>query len=351
MNLPMINQVRALWELCFDDSEAFTDLYFRLRYTDDVNIALTEGGEVVSALQMLPYPMTFGNSRIDTAYVSGACTHPAHRGRGLMRRLLARAFEQMRSKGVAVSTLIPAEPWLFGYYAGVGYAPVFRRTTQVFTASASTPLPPGTTFEAAETNPDEAYRYLCRRLQERPCSILHTEADFQVILADLSLGGGHLFTLRRDGRITALAVAYPQNADASAAGTRAWRIEQVEADTAADRANLLQHACEALHVAALDVALPTSHAGEGTPLGMARIINAPDVLSLHAAAHPDLHADFFLTDEQLPANTARYTLQDGRCTQKKSAGQSVIDCPALTVGELTERLFGTLCPYMSLMLN
>ena len=32
-------QVKSLWKLCFDDSEAFIELYFRLRYNNEVNCA------------------------------------------------------------------------------------------------------------------------------------------------------------------------------------------------------------------------------------------------------------------------------------------------------------------------
>lgn len=48
-------QVRQLWETCFNDDEAFVDLYFRLRYTDQINKAIIEDGKVISALQMISY--------------------------------------------------------------------------------------------------------------------------------------------------------------------------------------------------------------------------------------------------------------------------------------------------------
>ena len=74
-------KVKNLWKLCFNDSEEFTELYFRLRYNNDINIAIQSGEEVIAALQMLPYPMTFEGEDIHTAYISGACTHPDYRNR------------------------------------------------------------------------------------------------------------------------------------------------------------------------------------------------------------------------------------------------------------------------------
>lgn len=56
-------QVRQLWKTCFDDDDAFIDLYFRLRYTDKINKVIEEDGKVISALQMIPYPMTFAGRR------------------------------------------------------------------------------------------------------------------------------------------------------------------------------------------------------------------------------------------------------------------------------------------------
>ena len=50
----MREKVKNLWKLCFNDSDEFTDMYFRLRYSNDVNIAIQSGEEVIAALQMLP---------------------------------------------------------------------------------------------------------------------------------------------------------------------------------------------------------------------------------------------------------------------------------------------------------
>ena len=103
-------QVKALWKICFDDSEEFVEMYFRLRYKTEVNVAIQSGDEVISALQMLPYPMTFSGQTVQTSYISGACTHPDFRSKGVMRELLSQSFARMLRNGVHFSTLIPAEP-------------------------------------------------------------------------------------------------------------------------------------------------------------------------------------------------------------------------------------------------
>ena len=126
-------KVKALWQLCFDDNEEFVEMYFRLRYKNEINVAIESGDEIVSALQMIPYPMTFCGDTVQTSYISGACTHPDFRGNGVMRELLSQAFAKMLRNGTYFSTLIPAEPWLFDYYTRMGYASVFQYSVKEIT--------------------------------------------------------------------------------------------------------------------------------------------------------------------------------------------------------------------------
>ena len=48
------DEVKTLWKLCFNDSDEFTDLYFKMRYKDEVNRVIREDGKIISALQMIP---------------------------------------------------------------------------------------------------------------------------------------------------------------------------------------------------------------------------------------------------------------------------------------------------------
>ena len=295
-------KVKNLWKLCFNDSEEFTELYFRLRYNNDINIAIQSGEEVIAALQMLPYPMTFEGEDIHTAYISGACTHPDYRNRGVMHELLSQAFARMLHNNVALSTLIPAEPWLFDYYGRSGYAPVFRYAEETFIASGTPTADTGLTLEMSAEYTEKRYEYLDRKLRERPCCIQHTEEDFQEIVSD----------------------------------------------TPATKTLLLQHICQSLNLPSIRVLTPPA-TGESQLLGMARIINAKTMLQLYATAHPELELSIHLTDEQVSANNGYYYLNNGKYmnSAKRLPGSHL----ALTIGELTEKIFATSSPYMSLMLN
>lgn len=335
-------EVKNLWKLCFDDPEEYVELYFQARYNNDVNIAIQSGEEVIAALQMLPYPMTYEGNEISTSYISGACTHPDYRSRGVMHELLSQAFTRMLHKEVAVSTLIPAEPWLFGYYARNGYAPVFRCRRYLFNAS-STALPKGgPVLKVTHGYRDNIYEYLNRKLMERPNCIQHTKEDFLFVLADLQFSQGEIYTLNHEGNIVAMAVAYPT-------GNGGWYIDEIVADTPEMSSVLLQRICEKSRISFVEVSTPPVTGVANQPVGMARIINAKAMLQLYAEAHPEEEASIDLTDEQVSANTGYYYLNNGKCmsSAKRLPGSHL----ALTIGELTEKIFASSNPYMSLMLN
>ena len=114
-------QIVNLWRTCFGDSEAFISLYFDRVYKDENAMTIEKDGKIVSALQIVPYTMTYLGTEISVAYISGVCTAPEERGQGLMRQLLQETFEEMERREVAISALIPADPWLFDYYREQGY--------------------------------------------------------------------------------------------------------------------------------------------------------------------------------------------------------------------------------------
>ena len=188
----MKEEVKKLWNLCFGDDEAFTELYFSKRYSDEVNLAIEENGNIISALQILPYPMTFSREIISTGYISGACTHPDHREKGAMKRLLLKSFARMQDNEVPLTTLIPAEEWLFSYYSKMGYTPIFEYSNKTFTVEELKPSSEYTVskYTSQPFLQEEAYFFFDENIKKRPCCIQHSFDDFLVIMDDLKLGSG-----------------------------------------------------------------------------------------------------------------------------------------------------------------
>lgn len=340
------DEVKALWKLCFNDSEEFTDLYFKLRYRDDINMAIREDGRVISALQMIPYPMTFCGETISTSYISGACTHPDYRSHGTMRRLLRLTHRRMHDDGVLLSTLIPAEEWLFGYYAKSGYTPKFGYVMETVNACE---LVSSDAFQVEEEKEagDELYRYFNDRMCERTCCVQHSYEDFLVIMADLRLGGGKLLVARKDSRIVGMAFVVIDGKTVCVKELLADGMSGREAGFNAIRDSLLSAAATVYSVPAVEYIHPSS--ADLSVLGMARLIHVEKMLSMLARKHPWLDISIQIEgDDAIPENNGYYVVANGCCRRGYCDGR---DFHVYTIESFTAKLLEAEHPYMSLMLN
>ncbi|WP_455971624.1 GNAT family N-acetyltransferase [Bacteroides congonensis] len=333
-------QVKALWKLCFEDSEEFVEMYFKLRYKNEVNVAIQSGDEVISALQMLPYPMTFCGEMVQTSYISGACTHPDFRSKGVMRELLSQSFARMLRNGIQFSTLIPAEPWLFDYYKRMGYATVFQYSVKEMTLPEFIPSKE-IAVNVVSKPQDEVYSYLNKKLSERPCCIQHSAEDFQVIMADLPISGGNLFVAKQANEIRGIAIIYKRE--------NCIIINELLAEDKDTEYSLLfaiKQYTGCNHIIQL---LPPDKELPQHSLGMARIINAKEVLQIYASAFPEDDMQLEVSDKQLSVNNGYYYLSDGKCrySAERLPGAHI----QMNISELTEKILKKLNPYMSLMLN
>ncbi|MCC8188551.1 MAG: GNAT family N-acetyltransferase [Bacteroides sp.] len=337
----MKEQVKNLWKLCFTDSDEFMDMYFSLRYREELNLAIREKGKVVSALQMIPYPMTFCEQIVDTSYISGACTHPEERSHGFMKELLTQSFERMYQQKVAFSTLIPAEPWLFDYYNRLGYSTVFHYSECTVPVSGAALLP--TTYQIHSTTDlvEEVYDYFRLKMLERPCCVQHLEADFAVVLADMSLAEGRVYWLSEDKQIKALAIIYKEKGK--------LQVKELLGNSQEEKELLLSAIGQENACGSLTVIQPVSEGCSTFKLGMARIIHTRQVLSVWASCHPHAELYVHLTDAQLPPNSGYYQIRKGECIYSEvKDGATYIE---MDVAGLTDHILSPLSPYMSLMLN
>lgn len=338
------DEVRTLWKLCFNDSEEFMDLYFNKRYRDEINMAIREDGKIISALQMIPYPMSFCGGVIPTAYISGACTHPRYREHGAMRRLLKETHRRMYRDGILLSTLIPAEEWLFGYYATSGYVPAFGYALKRVKADELRIVSSaGYRVELCASPGRDHYRYFDARMRGRNCCILHSEEDFQIIWQDMKLGGGNLLVAKEEEKIMGMAFAIR--------GEDRLYIKELLADNDAVRDRLLQEASYIYKVGMVEYLAPASAANPSF-LGMARVIRAEEMLKLFAAKHPELQLNICLEgDDVIPENNGYYTVKDGLCLYRQLPEEKSEEYTTYTVASFTRLLMEAEHPYMSLMLN
>lgn len=330
-------ETRRLWECSFADPRAFIDLYFREKYRTERNEVVERDGRVVSALQKLPYPVTYGGRLLPASYISGACTDEAYRRRGLMGELIAQTHRAMRGENAAFSFLIPATPELFSYYAKAGYTPCFRFGWQMVEVDGMMPVD-GSLMVDMVDQPGDCLAYLRAKMQERPLCVQHPISDLRAVADDMRLAGDMMWAAHRGSNLVALAICRNE--------TDGTLLRECVYDDEAARNTLIVHIAAHYGRTAVDV-LDTS-GQSGDYFGMARIIDASAMLAAYAALHPALSLTLSVTDPLLAENNGCYRLENGRCERLAAVEP---DAEAYTIAQLTHRLLTEENPLMSLMMN
>ena len=119
--------MRPLWRAGFGDDDGFLARYEREAFRPERVELVQWGEELVSMATVLPGRLRrAGGEELPGGCVYGVATMPAHRGRGLAGRLLARALARRLGRDMAWIAVVPDTPELFAYYARVmNAAPAF----------------------------------------------------------------------------------------------------------------------------------------------------------------------------------------------------------------------------------
>lgn len=277
-------QVINLWRTCFGDPEPFIQLFFEQVYRDEYTLTLEREGRVISALQILPYTLCYYGEMIPVGYICGVSTLPEERGKGYMKQLMAQAESELKSRGLALATLIPAEPWLFDYYARMGYTTAFDYAWKRYEWAEIADTPTNL-FLQAEKFPDAdvsaLHTYLDRKLRERPICLLHTAANLQVNLIDFWQSGGGVFTLRDSAQQIAGMAFVLYEADTNELLIKEWLTED-ESTARCFMQRLLRH----FQAKRILIKSPATTAAERHPFAMAHLVDSSILCQAWLRHHP-----------------------------------------------------------------
>ena len=250
----------------------------------------------------------------------------------------AELWEALQACGVLLASLIPAEEWLFGYYARSGYAPVFGYAVEQVRVDRLCPAP-GCRIEVCEFPGVEHYHYFDSRMHGRRSCIQHPKEDFLVIMADLRLGNGKLLVAWEADKIVGMAF--------TVMGDDTLYIKELLADTDAVQDTLLYEAAHIYKVQRMDYFIPSS--ADTLFLGMARVIRAEELLKVFAHKYPASELYIHIEgDEAIQENNGYYTVRDGFCFRERVPEKKY---HTYTLDGFTRLLLEAEHPYMSLMLN
>ncbi len=346
--------VMKLWNQSFDDGEAFTQLYFDSRYADDRNIFIEENNKIVSALQMIPYPMSYYGETLSTSYISGACTAPNRRGEGLMTQLLEDTLKEMHKNDVQIATLIPAEDSLADYYNRFGFTWTFDYSIHHLSREELTNVK-GYEIEPFTEYREDVYQYFNQKMQERPLCIQHTSDDFDFIRKTAALENDLIYIARQSNQIKGILFCTP--------GNHTIVVKELLADSEFSKDALLSYVIETTGAEFIRQITFPGIGTEDYKLGMARVLDVHFLLTKYAAAHPEIQICLEISDTLLPANSGVYTIKAGSCIKEDvpikegAISISVATLTQLIMGyhpdkmEPEFRLFPPATPYMSLMVN
>ena len=292
-------EARRLWQLCFGDSDEFLDRYFDLVYREEDVLLAYDGSNAIGHLQFPELALALGEETLPAGYVVAVCTHPDHRGNGIMRPLLHEALRREKARGDVASVLLPAEGWLFRYYTSVGgYAPIVNRarSRRQEDALREEDLP-----VASPSLVD--YLLEVEASQQEP-SLLHSRAFWEVITQD--------FEREED-----LALQIHRTESGLIDG--ALFLVKGESELLVQALYGMRPVREALLTEVTDQsALPLTYLlrpNEGGRLearGMMRILDVPRYLQALAKYYPELELSFTYRDELFPENDGDYLLSAGQ---------------------------------------
>lgn len=107
----------SLWKETFGEWNGFWETFLETAFSPTRCLCLREGEAITAALTWLD--CSCGGRKL--AYIYAVVTHPAHRGKGLCRTLLANTHALLKARGYAAALLVPAESGLRAMYEKLGY--------------------------------------------------------------------------------------------------------------------------------------------------------------------------------------------------------------------------------------
>ena len=321
------NKIIELWQHCFADPPAFADWYFTNYYQPQNTMIVEENGQILSALQLIPYTILLRGKPFSINYLVGMGTWEYARNRGLAKQLLTYSLAKMVTDRKEYYTmLLPAIP---PFYAKMGWAYGYDLQQYAVPANPAPPVPYQKMTAAAGKKEIVFFADLYRQF----CASYHgytirDNRNWQAILQDLSLENGHilfsakayLFYTKKEGGITITDCAFTSQTEF------AFLLQKAKEE------GLLSSFSSAIALPQL----PTLEKPQ--PFMMGRVASVPFVLqSLSYAHHENGQIIWRIKDPLCPQNEQPYwmEIQYGK-VQIKAIKNQTCHCLGPTITTIAE---------------
>lgn len=306
------------WEIFFEDSDLFTDYYFREKMPENTGYGLKRDGELAAMLFLTPYTgrirlpgrdRTFAD--VPLHYIVGVGTKREYRHRGYMDALLRRALSELHAEGAPFTFLMPADPAIYTPYQ---FRYIYDRPVYTVTKSGRRVAQP------MQSGEEEALAAFAERfLEERYQLFLKRDAAYYRRQKKESLAqNGDVYLWKENGEITGFYLYAEED-------------EEGEIQDAAGE----RQAAEGL----LGISEKRS------PIIMARITNAAAMLSLlrlrEEATDISVSITVTVKDPLIAQNNGTFLWTVGKKESTIALLESAADAQVcVTIDALTEFVFG-----------
>lgn len=208
-----LNQVKDLWNACFDDGPEFTNWFFSNRYSHKNTLAVyNRMGKIESALQLLPYNIFLQGKSTKVSYVVGVSTWPQYRGRGHAKNLLYAALDRVREMGEYISILLPFN---YEFYRKYGWEICYEHIQyNAELDKFSLDIYENLLTDIREVKVEDIR--LLNRCYKKFMSnyngyIIRTDEDWKRMLKDISIDGGKAYILQCEDDLGYILFTYRNN--------------------------------------------------------------------------------------------------------------------------------------------
>lgn len=158
---------KELWAICFEEmTDDFIKYYFDNYAVEDSFIGVFLDGKLVSMVQINEYDKEFRGNSVPVGYLTGLCTHPNYRMRGIAKGLAKKTFEVLRNRGIAFTRIYP---YNYQFCKKIGYAVCSEE--QIITIDKQQ-------FSGIETSCIEKVKLRKNELEENICELLNCYYGF-----------------------------------------------------------------------------------------------------------------------------------------------------------------------------
>ncbi|MBQ3131133.1 MAG: GNAT family N-acetyltransferase [Clostridia bacterium] len=312
-DIPML---RALWQECFGDSDAFCDWFFAERFSPDLSVIAEEKGKILSMAHGWPFTLSIRSKAIPAIMMCGVATHPAARGKGLMTKCLSLFMTNAREKGFLVLFQKPVDFDIYlklGHYASYNAAILTKKEGMAYI-----PAPHIKDSLCSDTYAEELLPIYKSTAENYSCSVIRSLEYMALKLRDYAADGGRLLRYGANAT-TAYAVYYITDDE----------LAVPEIMDNADTLPLLHTIACLAENRKLNIKMPSGPIPEGfdghvRPWGAMTALNVPTLLK-ELCGYSHIAAE--ITDPILPQNngifafdgapaaTAHIRLESGRLMQ------------------------------------